>query len=152
LYHPTNCWSLPGSYLGEISFQQVVNGVNHQALITAGSAKEGFDGIVLNGKSMKIGDSITYGSFSINYTSTHSATFTTEHFNFDLSNSDMFINQAVSLRIPMKELTSHGLLGQTHSNKIYANTIRYIEGTVDDYIIDDDDIFGTDFVYNQFSV
>jgi len=50
----------------------------------------------------------------------------------------------------LSKLHSHGLLGQTHSSKVYSTATRYIEGSVDDYIIADDDIFGTDFVYNQF--
>jgi hypothetical protein len=74
----------------------------------------------------------------------------TEHFTFDLSNSDMFINQGVTSRVALSKLRSHGLLGQTHSSKVYSTATRYIEGSVDDYIIADDDIFGTDFVYNQF--
>jgi hypothetical protein len=146
----TNCWSHPGSYLGEISFQQIVDGVNHQALVTAGSAKNGFNAITLDGKTLKVGDRITYGSFSINFTSTHSVQISTEHFEFQLSNSDLFINQAVSSKVPLNRLTSHGLLGQTHSSKVFATSTRYIEGSVDDYVIGDDDVFGTDFVYNQF--
>jgi hypothetical protein len=137
--------------LGEISFQQIVDGVNHQALVTAGSAKKGFSSITVDGKTLKIGDRMSYGSFSLNYTSSHSVSISTEHFTFDLSNSDMFINQAVLSRVPLSKLSSHGLLGQTHSTKVYSTTTRYIEGNVDDYIIGDDNIFGTDFVYNQFS-
>jgi len=146
----SNCWSHPGSYLGEISFQQVVEGVNHQALITAGSAKEGFSGLIVDNRAMQVGESVHFGTFSISYTSTHTATFTTEHFSFELSNSDMFINQAVSTKVSLSKLTSHGLLGQTHSTKIYPTSIRYIQGAVDDYIIEDDDVFGTNFLYNQF--
>jgi len=41
-------------------------------------------------------------------------------------------------------------LGQTHSTKTHRSPLRYIEGDVDDYVIADNDIFGDDFVYNQF--
>jgi len=36
--------------LGELSFQQIVDGKNHAALVTAGSAKDGFSGIQVMGK------------------------------------------------------------------------------------------------------
>ena len=37
-----NCWSHAGSYLGELSFQQVINDSLHTALFSAGDAKTGF--------------------------------------------------------------------------------------------------------------
>jgi len=145
-----NCWSHPGSYLGELSFQQVVDGQIHAALVTAGSSKAGFSAVQMDGKQLKIGESLVYGSFSIKYESTHRVLLEMENFAFELSNSDMFINQAVRVKTALNKLTSHGLLGQTHSTAVYATTTRYIEGEVDDYIIGDNDIFGDDFVYNQF--
>jgi len=42
-------------------------------------------------------------------------------------------------------------LGQTHQSKVYPTATRYIEGTVDDYAVGEDDIFGDEFVFNQFS-
>jgi hypothetical protein len=146
-----NCWSHPGSYLGEIGIQQIVDGINHRALIIAGAARQGFQQIILDGRPLKVGEVESYGSFSVNYITSHRVIFTTEHFTFDLSNSDWFINQAVSALVSLSTLKSHGLLGQTHSMKVYPNSFRYIEGSVDDYIIDEDQIFGTDFVYNRFT-
>jgi len=73
-----------------------------------------------------------------------------ENFEFELSNSDGFVNQAVRAKTPLSQLTSHGLLGQTHANKVYATAARYIEGQVDDYAIGDNDLFGNDFVFNKF--
>ena len=55
-------------------------------------------------------------------------------------------------RAPTWARTSHGLLGQTHNAKTYATALKYIAGEVDDYVIADSDIFGTDFVYNQFQL
>jgi hypothetical protein len=146
----SNCWSHPGSYLGEISYQQIVDGKPHAALITAGPAKKGFAAVQMDGRALKIGDKVTFGTFSVSFVSAYRVTISMEHFAFSLSNSDMFINQAVSATVPLDELTSHGLLGQTHSTKVYATATRYLEGNVDDYIIADDDIFGDDFVYNQY--
>jgi hypothetical protein len=146
----TNCWSHAGSYLGELSFQQVVDGKIHAILVSAGSAMEGFSAVQMDGRAIKIGETKTYGSFSVSYTATHAVRITTENYSFDLSNSDMFVNQVVRVKTALSQLTSHGLLGQTHSTKVYPTATRYIEGNVDDYIIADDDIFGDDFVYNQF--
>jgi len=49
-------------------------------------------------------------------------------------------------------LSSHGLLGQTWQNKRYSSSLKVIQGEVDDYVVADDDIFGTQFLYNQFSL
>ena len=141
-----------GSYLGEISFQAVVAGKLHAALVQAGPAKKGFAGVQVDGKSVAVGDKVTFGAFSLEMTSAYTVTVQTENFAFELSNSDMFINQAVRAMVPLSELTSHGLLGQTHNAKTYATALKYIAGEVDDYVIADSDIFGTDFVYNQFQL
>jgi hypothetical protein len=148
----TNCWSHPGSYLGELSFQQAVNGKLHAALVTAGSAKTGFSMVQMDGKQVRVGQTVSFGSFSLTLTSTHAVVITTEHFSFELSNSDMFVNQAVRATVPLAQLQSHGLLGQTHNAQLYSSTLRYIDGEVDDYVIADNDIFGSDFVFNKFQL
>ena len=147
----TNCWSHPGSYLGEISYQAIVDGKLHAALVQAGPAKKGFAGVQVDGKSVAVGDKVEFGSFSLERTSAYEVIVNTEHFSFVLSNSDNFVNQAIRALVPLSELSStHGLLGQTHSSKTYASAIKHIAGDVDDYVIADSDIFGTDFSYNQF--
>jgi len=146
----TNCWSHPGSYMGEISFQQVVNGKLHQVLLVAGPAKTGFDQVTLDGKQLKVGDEFEFGTFSIKFRSSHVVNVATDSFSFELSNSDKFINQALTNLKPLSKLTSHGLLGQTHAAKVYPTATRYIEGEIDDYVIADNDIFGKDFAFNKF--
>jgi len=148
----TNCWSHPGSYLGELSFQAIVDGKLHAALIAAGGAKKGFSMIQVDGQALKVGDSVSFGSFSVTLKSSHSVSVETENFSFELFNSDMFINQALRAKVPLSQLQSHGLLGQTHSSKTYATSIKFVEGEVDDYVIADSDIFGTDFVFNKFNL
>lgn len=145
-----NCWSHPGSYLGEMSFQAKVAGKTHKALITAGSAHSGFASIQLDGKTLSVGDSFTFGDFAIAVKSAYHVSIQTESFSFELSNSDNFINQAVSARVPLSKISAHGLLGQTSVAKVYPTATRYIEGEVDDYVIADNDIFGTDFAFNKF--
>jgi len=146
-----NCWSHPGSYLGEISYQQIADGKRHAALVTSGTAKKGFAGVQMDGKALTIGESISFGIFSLSFNSSHLVTVSTENFDFELSNSDMFINQAVTPTTPLSQLTSHGLLGQTHTLKIYKSMVKYIVGDVDDYVIADNNIWGSDCVYNQFN-
>ena len=145
-----NCWSHPGSYLGEMGFQAMVGGKVHRALITAGSARRGFASVQMDYKPLLVGDRVQYGDFSVHLQTTHTITVTTDSFEFHLSNSDLFINQKLKARIPLSELRAHGLIGQTRSTKTYPTSVRYIEGDVDDYVIADSDIFGADFVYNRF--
>ena len=145
-----NCWSHPGSYLGEMSFQQVVEGKAHAALVTAGPASSGFAAVQMDGKALKVGTTVTFGTFSLTYTGAYSVLVRTEHFDFELSNSDLFINQAVRSRVPLSKLRAHGLLGQTSNSATYNTPLRYIAGQVDDYVIQDNDIFGNDFVYNLY--
>jgi len=148
-----NCWSHPGSYLGEMGFQQVVDGKLHKALLVSGSAEKGFSVVQMDGKSIGIGETISYGGFSISMNSSHSVSISMENYQFVMMNSDYFINQIVNPTIPLHKLTSHGLLGQTHVKKIYpSKSIKYIEGDVDDYAIAEDDLFGIDFVYNRFGL
>ena len=146
----TNCWSHPGSYIGEMSFQQVVDGKLHAALITSGDAKTGFSMVQMDGKVVAVGQTATFGSFSLTRNSAFTVTLQSEQFSFELSNSDNFINQAVAPKVALSQLKSHGLLGQTHSTKVHASPLRYIEGEVDDYVIADSDIFGDDFLFNKF--
>ena len=147
----SNCWSHPGSYLGEMSFQQIVDGKLHAALVTAGPAKSGFAGVQVDGKAVKVGQTVSFGSFSVTARTAYAVSVQTEHFEFELSNSDMFINQALRSTVALSKLQAHGLLGQTASTATYPTAIKYIAGSVDDYAVADSDIFGHDFVYNMFT-
>ena len=147
----SNCWSHPGSYVGELSFQQVVSGSNHAAFLTAGSANKGFSQVQVDGQALQVGQRAAFGSFSVTRKSAFAVSVTTAHFAFELTNSDRFINQAVILAVPLSQLEgAHGLLGQTHSAKVYRSPVRYIEGEVDDYTIAEGDLFGSSFLYNRF--
>jgi len=148
----TNCWSHPGSYLGEMSFQAMVDGELHAALVQSGSAQTGFAGVQVDGKALQVGDKKSFGAFSVELVSTHEVAITTENFNIRLSNSDNFINQELRATTSLSKLRSHGLLGQTHSIKTYSSALKHVEGDIDDYVIEDNDIFGTSFVYNRFQL
>ena len=145
-----DCWLQPGSHVGEMGFQAVVDGRRHSALITAGPAMRGFAGVHVDARTLTVGDKVGYGEFTVYMQSAHTVLVTTDSFEFQLTNSDMFISQKLRARVPLSDLKAHGLIGQTHSTTTYPTKLRYIEGEVDDYVIGDSDIFGTDFVYNRF--
>jgi len=153
----TNCWSHPGSYLGAIGVQQRVGKGSesrlHRLEIVSGSRVTGFALVQVDGAVLTEGSSYKDESFSILFASSHTLEVTTEQFTFTFTNSDFFINQAVATRVPLSSLEgTHGLLGQTHSTRLYSSSLRYIEGEVDDYLITDKSIFGTETVYNRFNV
>jgi hypothetical protein len=85
-------------------------------------------------------------------TSAFAVVVQTEQFEFLLSNSDLFVNQAIRCKVALAELSAHGLLGQTHSYRIHSSALKFIEGDVDDYIVANSNIFGDDFVFNRFQL
>ena len=149
----TNCWSHAGSYLSKIGVQQLVDGKKHQLTIVAGSASQGFASIELDGQSVVTGTSFEdTNAFSVERLSSHRVLVKTEQFMFTFDNSDMFINQAVTPRVSLSQIRAHGLFGQTHMAKLYSSPLKYIAGDVDDYLIEENTLFGQDFVYNQFQL
>ena len=83
----------------------------------------------------------------------HELTIKAGHFNLIIENNDGFVNLR-QVSVPSSswsKLASHGLLGQTYQNKRYSGKIKEIEGDVDDYLVDDDDMFGDVFLYNRFN-
>ena len=85
-------------------------------------------------------------------TSTHELTLTLKDWTIEVENSDMFLNlRAIKVTTSsMSQLHAHGLIGQTWKRATYPTALKYIEGDVDDYLILDDSVFGTNFVYNKF--
>ena len=120
-------------------------------LVVAGGARSGCARVQVDSRALSVGDAASFGSlaFSVSRPSSHEVRVHTEQFDLDLTNSDRFLNLAVRVNVPLSQLTTHGLLGQTHSAATHHS--RPFEGEVDDYSIAGDDIFGGDFVYNQFA-
>ena len=146
--NPTNCWSHPGSYLGAVGVMELVDGVRQQLRIEAGPARSGFRNVTLNGELLAVGSAASVGSLAVQYVDAYSVIVDTAQFTLSFDNSDMYLNQAVSARIPLARLTCHGLLGQTHHARKYNSAVKFIEGSVDDYSVAD--LSATDFPYNQF--
>ena len=151
-----NCWSHPGSYLGEIGMM-VSSGSEsdeHRLLVRAGSHTHGFAQVSVDGRAVEVGSTVQPAKdVSIERVSTHQLAVSTAQFSFVLDNSDRFINQQVRLNVPLSHLTRddvHGLLGQTH-RRTGSSGIKVVEGDVDDYVVNEGHVFGTDFVYNRYN-
>ena len=146
-----NCWSHPGTYMGALSFQQVVDGVVHSVVVTAGSSAEGFASVQVDGAALSCGMGMEFApSLSMNFTSSHAVFVQTEHFAFELSNSDGFINLSLRSLVSLRTLRSHGLLGQTHAARLYRSALRVIEGDAEEYAVADGEMLSTSFAYSRF--
>jgi len=143
------CWSHPGSYLGELGLKTRSGDRVH---VISGPAAFGFQSLTVNGRELLVDDSVLLadGAGSVSRNSSHLATVHVGDWSFEFENSDLFVNQRVRVA-DVRRLRSHGLLGQTWRDDTYPNAIRYVQGTVDDYVIRDGDIFGDNFVYNAFN-
>jgi DNA-binding beta-propeller fold protein YncE len=157
--HPdfrTPCWSHAGSYIRSIGLQQrrKETGRVETILIVSGSGDKGFTDISLNGRNLTVGDrysSNVKGGIEVAFNHAHSLTVVTPLFSFKFENSDGFINQQLSVLRPLHQLSCHGLLGQTYRTQKYSGSkLETIEGEVDDYVIDDQSLTGTRFLFNQF--
>jgi len=152
------CWSHPGSYLGEIGLQ---TSAGDQVTITSGDAINGFESVEFNGEAIKVGDTIELHHLNRNilpgfltFNSTHEITVKLSVFEIVIENIDSFVNlRYVSVsdeEWPM--LKAHGLLGQTWQSKRYSGIVKEIEGEVDDYTIQSNELLGTDFLFNKFKL
>ena len=149
----SNCFSHPGFYMNELSFQtvSVSGGELYSVVIVAGTAQHGFAVVEVNGKVLKMSDTVEFSDdFQVQFIGHHRVYITMPNFRFTLSNSDLYINQAIHTTTPLSKLKSHGLIGQTHSNTTYTTELLSIEGDVNDYMILDGNLFGSEFAYNQF--
>jgi len=146
----TGCWSHPGTYLGELGLK-----TNHgdRIRIRSGSAQEGLKLVEVNGRPVDIEESVELaaGMGMVTLDSTHLVTVSIGSWQFAFENSDHFVNQRVRIRLSeAAEERAHGLLGQTWREVTYKNAIKYVEGSVDDYVVKDGDLFGDKFSFNQF--
>jgi len=118
--------------------------------VVAGPVDIGFLVVEVNGIAVPVTQTLHHGSFSVHYHSSHQVTFNSTQFRVVMRNSDGFMNQQFSARVPLSQLNAHGLFGQTSQNHVYDSQLRYIEGIVDDYAVGENELFGADFVFNLF--
>ena len=161
-----NCWSHPGSYFGQLAFQ-TNQGV--QLEIVAGAANKGIERLQLNGQDVLIaaGEQVVAGSgdsqLVVKVLSSHALSIETGNYQMQIDNSDMFLNLA-ALRVMdwgrlIRTDQPHGLLGQSWTRRSRAgklskdglvNVKDVVEGDVDDYVVAEDSMLGTDFAYSKF--
>ena len=154
------CFAHDGSYLANLALR---TSGGDRLLVEAGSAGQGFASVTWNGHNLTVGDSaalrfannnsITAGS--IRFVSTHELSIAASFFQLAVDNSDAFVNlQSIAVTggqlSAMKRAAPHGLLGQTW--RVRGAGKDAIEGAVDDYLIEDGDVFGTAFAHNRFAV
>ena len=158
--HPsTACWTHPGSYLSHIALATIGGS---RLLIVAGDATSGFASVSLDGQSVIAsvapatlnftGSQDLIGSFVID--STHELSITAGYWRVVVENVDGFVNlRHVSVApAAWSKLSAHGLLGQTWQSGSYTSRLKVIEGDVDDYIIQDNELFSSSFLYTRFVV
>jgi len=163
----TNCFTHPGNYFSAIS---IMTSEGDILLVESGSAIEGFQSITFSScfdsQVLKVqpGDQFQGAlvptengkqksdRLFFRRLSSHVLEVIVGLFSFKLENSDHFINLAHIKVTDWERLTedvkSHGLIGQSW-NPSRGNSDA-IEGEVDDYVIYDNELTGTQFQYSQF--
>jgi hypothetical protein len=148
------CWSHPGSYLQDVGIQILTaSGTFQRLYLQSGEASKGFTSIRYNDQDLEFlkNPLIKTDSLGLRLISTHEVEVTVEDFILEIENIDYFVNlRLIKLRKPLSQLRSHGLIGQTWRTTTYKGRHKYTEGVIDDYIIAENDVFGSDFPYNQF--
>ena len=141
----TNCWSHPGSYLGAVG---VVSADGARLHVVSGGWDEGFSSVTLNSEPLSVG-AMSTGGLHVSLLSGYALRVRAGNFELLLENSDRFVNIVETRVLQWAQLASHGLLGQTwHKPAQSANRrIPYIEGEVDDYVEQNNDIFGSALMY-----
>jgi len=158
----TACFAHPGTYIGE----EGIRLGNDKIHVKAGSFKKGLT-VSVNGQRINGHQSLKLGS--VNIMSHRRVVVQTPIVTLTISNSDKFLNQESSLhdkkllklgasRIVLAdgeqfhpEVPLHGLQGQTWRNVEYPSGLEY-EGSINDYHVADGNLFGTDFIFNQFKL
>jgi len=163
----TLCFGHPGNYFGEVGLMLKDDSQTESNLrVIAGPVDVGLQ-VLVNGTALSLSSSsVSIGSTSVMFTDPFEVSIITPEFSFRMVNSDMFLNEDVSINEPlMNQILSfkraaksgtanvdalpHGLLGQSWQSKTYANRWKYIEGSLFDYAVADG-VFGTQFKYNRF--
>ena len=127
--------------------------------VMAGAGDAGFTSVNVNGQELRVGSSagLALGDSelagSVTRDSSHELTVVAGHFRLVVESIDHFVNLRHVSVVPSSwsRLRSHGLLGHTWRNRRYAGRVKEIEGDIDDYAIEGDDLFGDSFVYNRFN-
>lgn len=157
----TACFAHPGTYISEEGIRLGSDKIHVQA----GSFKKGLT-VSVNGK--KITDKKTSVKLgSVELLNHRRVVVKTPIMAITISNSDKFLNQETQLYDSKllglgaerkvlgdgesfhSEIPLHGLQGQTWRNIEYPSGLDY-EGSISDYHVTSGNLYGTEFVFNQF--
>jgi hypothetical protein len=157
----TACFAHPGTYISEEGIRLGKDKIHVQA----GSFKRGLT-VSVNGK--KVADKKTTLKLgSVELVNHRRVVVKTPIMSITISNSDKFLNQETALfdhkllalgaeRKVLadgasfhSEVPLHGLQGQTWRNVEYPSGLEY-EGSISDYHVTSGNLFGSEFVFNQF--
>ena len=146
------CWSHAGSYLSAVSVR-LADG--HTLVVRAGGARQGFASVQVDGSTaLTVGSNITLPSgMTVSYDSMRVLTvYDAGLYHVTLQNSDGFVN-LLSLQVSnwsrlVDEVQSHGLIGQTWQAGTRGAQVRYVEGLVDEYVVEQG-LLGYDFSYSR---
>lgn len=156
----THPFTHAGTYLGSIGIKTG----SDRIFLEAGNCLEGMKNVTVNDIPLAIGHRVILakvaGRPDIVQTIKREDKFTVKlqlaEISLTLVNSDSFFNQHVQLTSYgqySSQTTMHGLLGSTITNTTYVSARgvnHYYEGTVSDYLIQDENVFGDNFMYNKF--
>ena len=137
------CWSHDGSYLSELGLFTP----SARLFVQAGPAATGFATVDFN--ATRDSDELSYQRLS-----SHQLSVTLGSFTLYVDNIDGFVNLAsVKPLKPIGQLSSHGLLGQTHQRSAakHSGLSGVIEGEVDDYVVEGG-LFAHDAMYDRYTV
>jgi len=158
----TACFAHPGTYIGE----EGIRVGNDKIHIKSGSFKKGLS-VSINGQNVKGQQRLKLGSVDV--MNHRRVVINTPILTLTISNSDKFLNQETALHDSKllsigqerrvlndgeqfhPEVPLHGLQGQTWRNVEYPSGLEY-EGSINDYHVVDGNLFGNDFVFNQFKL
>jgi len=172
----TACFAHPGTYvsqegiaIGDVRIKVTAGSVKHGLHLSINDKKVNMHtaaSILLSSYSSSLSDP----SYNVRVESKRRVVVSTPWLQLVLSNSDHFLNQELELvdesiklagskryvlkpgqRYPTEaaNIQLHGLQGQTWKNAEYPSGLEY-EGSIIDYQVADNHLFGTDFVFNLF--
>jgi len=134
----------------------VATAAGERIYIESGASTTGFSAVTIDGKALVIDEIVSFSKGFIVMNSTHEITMKVGPFEIEVENNNEFVNLR-SVRVPTSEWHLlaenggiHGLLGQTWQNKRYSGKVKEIQGDVDDYVIDNNDLFSHDFIHSHF--
>lgn len=148
----SSCWSHDGSYLANFAF---ITSADEKFAAQSGEAATGFGEIKFNDRELSVGDSIVFSQGSLSVNSTHEITVQLGVFYMEIENVDGFVNlrrvrvERENWHLLSENNGAHGLLGQTWQNKRYSGKVPEIQGSPDDYVVDEENLFSTEFPYSR---